>query len=78
MTVVDPLMLEDGWEMNDPIYNFTFLYELYLKSNIHYEGRVTVPVLWDKQTEKIVSNESSDIIRMFNSAFNTLTGNTDN
>ena len=78
VTIVPPLMLENGWEMDDPIYSFKFLYELYLKSDIHYEGRVTVPVLWDKQTEKIVSNESSEIIRMFNSAFNSLTGNIDN
>jgi putative glutathione S-transferase len=54
-----------------------FLYQLYLKADANYEGRVTVPVLWDKQTETIVSNESSEIIRMFNSAFNHLTGNGD-
>lgn len=77
VTVVDPVMLENGWELEDPLYNRRFLYELYLKADASYEGRVTVPVLWDKQTETIVSNESSEIIRMFNSAFNALTGNTD-
>ncbi|MFT4673083.1 MAG: putative glutathione S-transferase, partial [Pseudohongiellaceae bacterium] len=73
VTVVEPIMLENGWEMNDPLYDLDFLYQLYLKADANYEGRVTVPVLWDKQTETIVSNESSEIIRMFNSAFNHLT-----
>ncbi len=77
VTVVDPIMLENGWEMTDSLYGLDFLYQLYLKADTNYEGRVTVPVLWDKQTETIVSNESSEIIRMFNSAFNHLTGNTD-
>ncbi|MFT5706935.1 MAG: putative glutathione S-transferase [Oceanospirillaceae bacterium] len=77
VTVVEPIMLENGWEMNDALYGLDFVYELYLKADSAYEGRVTVPVLWDKQTETIVSNESSEIIRMFNSAFNHLTGNTD-
>ncbi len=75
VTVVDPIMLENGWEMNDPLYDFNFLYQLYLKADSNYEGRVTVPVLWDKKTQTIVSNESSEIIRMFNTAFNELTGN---
>jgi len=77
VTIVDPVMLENGWEVTDPLYDFNFMYQLYLKADSQYEGRVTVPVLWDKQTETIVSNESADIIRMFNSAFNDLTGNTD-
>lgn len=77
VTVVDPIMLENGWEMNDSLYGLSFLYELYLKADAGYEGRVTVPVLWDKKTETIVSNESSEIIRMFNTAFNHLTGNDD-
>lgn len=74
VTVVEPIMLENGWEMNDPLYGLDFLYQLYLKADDSYEGRVTVPVLWDKQTQTIVSNESSEIIRMFNTAFNALTG----
>jgi putative glutathione S-transferase len=79
VTVVDPLMLDNGWQMlEDPLYGFDFMYELYLKAYPKYEGRVTVPVLWDKKTQTIVSNESADIIRMFNSGFNHLTGCTDN
>lgn len=77
VTVVEPIMLENGWEMSDHLYGLDFLYQLYLKADAGYEGRVTVPVLWDKKTETIVSNESSEIIRMFNTAFNHLTGNGD-
>ena len=75
VTVVEPLMLSDGWELKDDQYGLDFMYQLYLKANSDYEGRVTIPVLWDKQTQSIVSNESADIIRMLNSAFNGLTGN---
>src|SRR5690606_41791354 len=53
------------------------LWQVYTHAVPDYTGRVTVPVLWDKQTNSIVSNESSEIIRMFNSAFAELTGNTD-
>ena len=77
VTVVEPIMLGNGWELDDPLYGFDFLYQLYLKADVNYEGRVTVPVLWDKQTKTIVSNESSEIIRMFDTAFNHLTGNVD-
>ncbi|MEP1448859.1 MAG: glutathione S-transferase family protein [Paraglaciecola sp.] len=76
VTVVDPIMLENGWELKDPLYGFEYVYQLYLKADPSYEGRVTVPVLWDKQTQTIVSNESAEIIRMFNTAFDHLTGNT--
>ncbi|GAB3291956.1 glutathione S-transferase family protein [Pseudidiomarina andamanensis] len=81
VSVVHPLMLENGWEfaeqpLNDDLYSLDFLYQLYLKADSEYSGRVTVPVLWDKQQQTIVSNESADIIRMFNSAFNDITGNT--
>ncbi|MEE4251457.1 MAG: glutathione S-transferase family protein [Alcanivoracaceae bacterium] len=77
VSVVNPLMLEHGWPLNtdfpgatgDALYGLEYLYELYLKANPDYSGRVTVPVLWDKQQQTIVSNESADIIRMFNSAF---------
>ncbi len=80
VSVVHPLMLENGWEfsaapLNDPLYQSDFLYQLYLKADPNYSGRVTVPVLWDKQQETIVNNESAEIIRIFNSAFNDLTGN---
>lgn len=76
VTVVDSIMLENGWVMNDQTSNHKFLYELYLQADAQYEGRVTVPVLWDTKTQTIVSNESSEIIRMFNSEFSHLTGNT--
>lgn len=74
--VVEPTMLENGWEVKDPLYGLDFMYQLYLKADASYEGRVTVPVLWDKQTQTIVSNESAEIIRMLNTAFDHLTGNT--
>ncbi|MDY6860242.1 MAG: glutathione S-transferase C-terminal domain-containing protein, partial [Pseudomonadota bacterium] len=60
----------------DTLYGLPFLRDIYTKAVPDVSGRVTVPVLWDKQRETIVSNESSEIIRMFNSAFNGLTGNT--
>jgi putative glutathione S-transferase len=78
VTVVEPIMLENGWELNQDQYGLDFMYQLYLKADAKYEGRVTVPVLWDKKTETIVSNESAEIIRMLNSAFNSLTNNHDN
>ena len=73
-------MLEHGWIFNktfpDHINKFNYLHQLYSKSSLDYVGRVTVPVLWDKKTHQIVNNESSDIIRIFNSAFNHITKNT--
>jgi len=78
VTTVHPHMLENGWQFDEPepLYGFRYLYELYAKSTPNYSGRVTVPVLWDKKSETIVCNESAEIIRMFNSAFDGLTGNT--
>lgn len=80
VSVVHPLMLENGWTFDsdfsgatgDDLYGLEKLYELYLKADAKYSGRVTVPVLWDKKTETIVSNESADIIRMLNSAFENI------
>src|SRR5271167_967213 len=74
MSVVEPLLLEDGWKFAapDPITGANFVHELYTKADPRYTGRVSVPVLWDKKTGTIVSNESSEIIRMFNSAFNAV------
>ncbi|MCC7079423.1 MAG: glutathione S-transferase family protein [Burkholderiales bacterium] len=77
VSVVHPLMLDKGWELGvdfdgatgDSLYGFEKLYQLYCKADAHYTGRVTVPVLWDKERETIVSNESSEIIRMLGSAF---------
>ncbi|CAB0149827.1 Glutathionyl-hydroquinone reductase YqjG [Pseudidiomarina piscicola] len=81
VSAVEPLMLENGWEfganeLSDPLYENDFMYQLYLRADPNYSGRVTVPVLWDKEKQTIVSNESADIIRMLNSAFNDITGNT--
>jgi putative glutathione S-transferase len=84
VSVVHPNMLENGWSLasdfegatGDSLYNHDFLYQLYQQAKPDYSGRVTVPVLWDKNRETIVSNESAEIIRMFNSEFNSLTGNT--
>ncbi|MFA5631926.1 MAG: glutathione S-transferase family protein [Porticoccaceae bacterium] len=78
VTVVAPLMLENGWEFptgGDDLYGLDHLYQLYLKSDASYEGRVTVPILWDKETQTIVNNESSEIIRILNTAFDGITGN---
>lgn len=77
VSVVHPLMLENGWTFGsdfpaatgDDLYHLHFAYEIYLRAQSDYTGRVTVPILWDKQQQTIVSNESADIIRMFNSAF---------
>ena len=74
---VHPLMRENGWEFatdfdaadGDSLYGFGKLYQLYQKADAHYTGRVTVPVLWDKERQTIVNNESSEIIRMLTSAF---------
>jgi len=87
VSVVHPHMLSNGWEFRqadvdnaefvDDLYGFEFAHQLYTKAQSDYSGRVTVPILWDKQTQTIVNNESSEIIRIFNSAFNDLTGNTE-
>jgi putative glutathione S-transferase len=77
VSIVDPLMGAGGWAFTDAYPDkaegFSFLTDVYLRANPTYTGRVTVPVLWDKQKKTIVSNESSEIIRMFNSAFDGLT-----
>jgi len=84
ISVVHPLMLENGWTFEegdgviaDTELNKDYLYQVYLAAQPNYSGRVTVPVLWDKKTKTIVNNESAEIMRMFNTAFNDLTGNTD-
>lgn len=77
VTVVCPDMLRQGWQFGipEPLFGHSKLHQVYTQAKPDYTGRVTVPVLWDKKTQTIVSNESSEIIRMFNSAFNELTGN---
>ncbi|CAH1591486.1 glutathione S-transferase family protein [Vibrio owensii] len=79
VTVVCPDMLSEGWQMGlpEPLFGHTCMHQIYTQAKSDYTGRVTVPVLWDKKTNTIVSNESSEIIRMFNSEFNELTGNND-
>lgn len=79
VTVVCPDMLSQGWQIGlpEPLFGHTRMHQIYTQAKPDYTGRVTVPVLWDKKTNTIVSNESSEIIRMFNSAFNDLTGNHD-
>ncbi len=85
VSIVDAKMPDEtGWTFNgdsghtpDPVNGADFMWQVYTAAKPDYTGRVTVPVLWDKKTKTIVSNESSEIIRMFNSAFNGLTGNDD-
>ena len=74
--IVDYHMSENGWEFKkrdgatgDSLMGKDYLHQVYTEADPHYTGRVTVPVLWDKQKKTIVSNESAEIIRMFNSAF---------
>lgn len=73
MTVVDPIRDEAGWrflaDAPDPLHDWTHLSEAYVASDPSFDGRVTVPVLWDTETATIVNNESADIIVMLNSAF---------
>ena len=79
VSVVHWYMGEQGWTfepgegvIQDPLFNAKYLHQIYTKADPNYTGRVTVPVLWDKDTQMIVNNESSEIIRMFNSAFDPI------
>ncbi|MBT2374612.1 glutathione S-transferase family protein [Pseudomonas fluorescens] len=83
VSVVSWLMLKNGWTFDqahgstgDKLDDFTYMHQRYTADTATYTGRVTVPVLWDKKLKRIVSNESAEIIRMFNTAFDGLTGNT--
>jgi len=75
VSYVLPRRNSQGWifepesKFRDDLFNYTTLHQVYTRGYFQYTGRVTVPLLWDRQTETIVSNESADIIRMFNSAF---------
>jgi len=84
VTVVDPVRDEQGWRFGDgspehgepdPLHGWQFLSEGYALTDPSFEGRVTVPVLWDKETDVAVNNESADIVRMLNSAFDEWAGN---
>ncbi|MGQ3488392.1 glutathione S-transferase family protein [Roseovarius pacificus] len=85
VSVVHPDMLNEGWELRadypgatgDTLYGLPFARDLYTRADPTISGRVTVPILWDRTNETIVSNESSEIIRMFNAAFDSITGNSD-
>ena len=85
VSVVHPLMLENGWSFahdphgaaGDDLFGYDFLHQIYTRVQPRASGRVTVPILWDRKRDRIVSNESSEIIRMFNSAFDAITGNQD-
>jgi len=85
VSVVHPDMLGDGWTFDDSypgatadhLHGAKFLRDVYVLAQPDVTTRVTVPVLWDKKTNTLVSNESSEIIRMFNSAFDEITGNRD-
>ncbi len=84
VSTVHPDMLDQGWTFEtdghgatgDTLFGSDFAHQIYTKADPNYSGRVTVPILWDKAQNTIVSNESAEIIRMFNAAFNDLTGNT--
>lgn len=76
VSVVHHYMGANGWTFlqedgatGDHLYGSDYLYQIYTRADPHYSGRVTVPVLWDRKTETIVNNESSEIIRMLNEAF---------
>ena len=83
--VVHPDMMENGWSFNsdfenangDTLYNKKYLYEIYQLCSDKISTKVTVPILWDKKTQQIVNNESSEILRIFNSSFNDITNNYD-
>jgi putative glutathione S-transferase len=83
VSVVHPDMLDEGWNLSkddhgatgDTLYGLQHMHQIYTKAQPDVTTRVTVPVLWDKERETIVSNESAEIIRMFNSAFDGITGN---
>ncbi|QAX28042.1 glutathione S-transferase family protein [Leisingera sp. NJS204] len=83
-SVVHPDMLGEGWTFDrddhgatgDTLFGSSHMHQIYTRADAGYTGRVTVPVLWDKEQNTIVSNESAEIIRMLNSAFNGITGNT--
>ena len=79
VSVVNPLMGEQGWTfaegpgvVADPLLQAKYMHQLYTAADPNYSGRVTIPVLWDKQHNVMVNNESSEIIRMFNSAFDEI------
>ena len=76
VALVEPVMTDEGWRFGgypgadrDSVNGATYLHQIYTRADPHYTGRATVPVLWDKERNTIVNNESADILRMFNAAF---------
>ncbi|KAF0286564.1 glutathione-dependent reductase [Spiribacter sp. SSL99] len=82
VSVVHPYMGSGGWHFDDSypgatadaLFGLEYLHQIYQKADPHYTGRVTVPALWDRQRETLVNNESADLVRIFNHAFNDLPG----
>lgn len=79
VSIVSPVMTDQGWQFGhfpratrDHLYDSDYLHHLYTHNDQDYTGRATVPVLWDKKTDRMVNNESADILRMLNSAFEEL------
>lgn len=79
VTVVEPFLTDQGWGFGDfpgsdrdPLFNASYMHELYTRADPYFTGRATVPILWDTQTGTIVNNESADILRMLDSAFDGL------
>ena len=79
LSLVEPVRIDDGWEFSethpDPLYGEEFLRDVYRRADDEFTGRVTVPVLWDTERETIVNNESREIMRMLNEAFDPLAEN---
>ncbi len=81
LSVVNPELTDQGWKFDgfpgataDPLHQHQYMHQLYTRADDNFTGRATVPVLWDKKTDQVVSNESADIVRMLNQAFDHLTG----
>ena len=79
VAIVEPVLADEGWRFGDDsgadrdtVNGATYLHEIYTKADPHFTGRATVPALWDKRRKTIVSNESADLLRMFNSGFGAL------
>lgn len=82
VSIVEPALTDQGWRFGaypgstaDHLHGVTYMHEIYTKADPHINGRATVPVLWDKQTNSIVNNESADILRMLNAGFGDLASN---
>ncbi|MEG6509509.1 glutathione S-transferase family protein [Methyloligella sp. 2.7D] len=79
VTVVNPTLTDQGWRFGsydgadeDPLFGSTYMHELYTRADPHFTGRATVPVLWDMKQHVLVNNESADIVRMFDTAFEAI------